>query len=500
MDAFMICAMINQRISLRSSICVFAAGLAFAILGGCTPSESRNTNLVMICIDTVRFDVFLHPELQDDLTAWLNKAQRYNNTRSTAPWTVPAVATVMTGLYPAQHAAGRFKGPIANLAEETPTVLHDDFTTIAEVLRDTEFTIKAFVAHPWVKSTFGLNQGFEALDSRKGLNNIFSNARDWIASVSNSERFFAYLHLMDAHNAQRSTPELINKRFAKLDTQTLQFLNQHTNLASCKKMNSVRCLKTQAYMLTLLEVRQAIAELLDNLSQTGRLDNTVVLVWSDHGEEFLDHKAQHQEMQTDPRNIYGRGHGQNQFDVLLHVPLIAWVPGRPGRVHDDLVSLVDVFPSLMSWLDVDYSDERWPGIVLPSGDAGTRAENDRVIYASNVAYGPESIAVINDRIKAMYWPDSDQFMFFDRLADPQEKSPISSDELILEFSALAGDYLEMRSQLEDTVPDLRADQVQELKAIGYLQGVENEAESTSDDMGSREVTSDDMPEAGLNQE
>jgi hypothetical protein len=406
----------------------------------------------------------------------------------------------MTGLYPAQHAAGRFKGPIANLAEETPTALNDDFITIAEVLRDNEFNIKAFVAHPWIKSTFGLNQGFEALDSRKGLNNIFSNARDWIASVSNSERFFAYLHLMDAHNAHRSSPELINKRLAQLDTQTLQFLNQHVNLASCKKKKSVRCLKTQAYMLTLLEARQAIADLLDNLSQTGRLDNTIVVVWSDHGEEFLDHRAQHQDMQTDPRNMYGRGHGQSQFDVLLHVPLIAWLPDRPGKAHDDLVSLVDVFPSLMSWLEVDYSDERWPGIVLPAGDAGARTENGRVIYASNVAYGPESIAVINDRIKAMYWPASDQFMFFDRHADPKEKSPISSDELILEFSSLAGDYLEMRSQLEDTVPELQAEQVQELKAIGYLQGVEDDAGYLSDDIGNHAVSSDNMPETGQNRE
>ena len=406
----------------------------------------------------------------------------------------------MTGLYPAQHAAGRFKGPIANLAEETPTALNDDFTTVAEVLQDNDFEIRAFVAHPWVKSTFGLNQGFEALDARKGMNNIFSNAGDWIASVSNSKSFFAYLHLMDAHNAQRSTPEQINQRFAQLDAQILQFLNQHANPSSCEKIKSVRCLKSQAYMLTVLEIRQAIANLLDNLSQMDRLDNTVVVVWSDHGEEFLDHRAQHQDMQTDPRNMYGRGHGQSQFDVLLHVPLIAWVPGRLGRVHDDLVSLVDVFPSLMSWLGVDYSDKRWPGIVLPAGDTGTTAENDRVIYASNIAYGPETIAVINDRIKAMYWPASDQFMFFDRSADPQEKSPISSDELILEFSSLTGDYLEMRSQLEDTVPDLQAAQVQELKAIGYLQGVEEEADSVSEDIRSHEASSDNLPETGQNRE
>ena len=82
----------------------------------------------MVCLDTVRFDTFWLPETAgaaDNLGPWLDEALVLANTQAPSPWTVPSVASVLTGLYPNQHGAGRFEAEVANLNEEVPSGLAD---------------------------------------------------------------------------------------------------------------------------------------------------------------------------------------------------------------------------------------------------------------------------------------------------------------------------------------------------------------------------------------
>jgi arylsulfatase A-like enzyme len=87
------------------------------------------------------------------------------------------------------------------------------------------------------------------------------------------------------------------------------------------------------------EIRQhdeAIGRLLAFLDESGLAERTVIVITAVHGEEFYEHG--------------GWGHGQSLHDELIHVPLVWWVPGldaRPGQV-DQLVSLIDIFPTLCS--------------------------------------------------------------------------------------------------------------------------------------------------------
>ncbi len=71
--------------------------------------ESKRQNLILICMDAVRFDTFWLPErsnLRDSFAEWAARAVRFENAHSVSSWTIPAVASVLTGLLPGQHGAG----------------------------------------------------------------------------------------------------------------------------------------------------------------------------------------------------------------------------------------------------------------------------------------------------------------------------------------------------------------------------------------------------------
>ena len=80
-------------------------------------------NLLLVCFDTVRADSFkLAGILQEGSPAakWANRAVRFENALAPAPWTVPSVASALTGLDPLRHGAGVFASPVANLDREIP--------------------------------------------------------------------------------------------------------------------------------------------------------------------------------------------------------------------------------------------------------------------------------------------------------------------------------------------------------------------------------------------
>jgi arylsulfatase A-like enzyme len=202
------------------------------------------------------------------------------------------------------------------------------------------------------------------------------------------------------------------------------------------------------------------------------LDSTVVLLYSDHGEEFWEHESVERDAAQDPRGFYGFGHGQSLFQELLHIPLLAWIPGARGARHEPVVSLVDVYPSVLTWLGLDSEQSDAAGRVLPTSRRAI-AQPDRVIYSSGIAYGPSAISARSGDLKSIFAPRTDRFAYYDLAADPGEHAPLPDrSDLILLFDTLVGDYLEQARDVEVTAGRFTDDQIRQLKAIGYLQGYE----------------------------
>ncbi len=220
--------------------------------------------------------------------------------------------------------------------------------------------------------------------------------------------------------------------------------------------------------------------MLEDLREREILDETLVLLYSDHGEEFWDHEAIQRRLARDPRGLVGLGHGQSMYQELLHVPLLAWHPGMQGRIHDQPVSLIDVVPSVLRWLEIETGELPVTGQWLPPlyRDWFHRSR-DRVLHASGIAYGPPQVATRQGDLKSIFSLHDDGFEIFDLHTDPGERNPVDDDGLLLQFQTLAGDYLELPAQFSGARAELEEGQLEDLKAIGYLQGVEEEEAETA---------------------
>jgi arylsulfatase A-like enzyme len=454
------------------------------VLAACQPSiPPAPRNLVVICIDTVRFDSFFHPGIVDQLSPWIDRAQVYENAQAPGPWTIPSVVSLFTGQYPIEHGAGRFKNEVANLNTDLPSPLHADALTMAEILDNHYFRTGAFVSHPFFQADLGLKQGFQQVHNRRGWWRDVERFWKWADRIEAPHRFFGYLHFMEAHHRHTRSPEEMSRMLEDYDADTQQALRERARPDLCKNSDNLRCLQNMIYEASMLELRKAIATVLNDLEERHLIDETLVVLYSDHGEEFWEHEAQQTLLDEDPRGKFGFGHGQNLYQELLHVPLMIWHPEIEGKRHPQRVSLVDVLPSLIAWLALENVDIEVSGKWLkPLRKSYFSFSGDRQVWSSGIAYGPEKISSLRGNMKSIFSLRDDRFEFYDLADDPRETAPIDDNKLIMEFDTLTGDYLEMegryaysRGWLDSS--QIKPGQLDDLKAIGYLQGVESESQT-----------------------
>jgi arylsulfatase A-like enzyme len=459
--------------------------MAFALAAGalCAACQRQPAhNLVLICIDTVRYDAFMEAQIPDGLDRWLERAQVYGNAVATGPWTIPSVASALTGHYPVQHGAGQFQRSVANLNTDPPSPLNADAMTLAEVLSRGGLSTAAFVSHPFFVTGLGLEQGFESVEVAKRWSHDVDNFMAWRQGIPKQGRYFAYLHFMEAHDAHKRSTRQLADRLAELAPAVRRDVRERASPQACRDESKRQCLQHQVYNAAVLDLRSNIASVLETLEQSGDLDRTVVIVYSDHGEEFWEHRSEQSRLAEDPRGNYGFGHGQSLYRELLHVPLLAWIPKVSGARHQQLVSLVDVWPSALEWLGFEKEAQQTYGQTLPEPTWWRpRDSQDRVVYASGIAYGPQKIAARKNAWKSVYTIESERFEHYDLTADPEERQPLTErPDLQMVFDTLVGDYLDMKRTSAVAATRFDSRHIEALKAIGYLQGYEAKSAPQAD--------------------
>ena len=150
------------------------------------------------------------------------------------------------------------------------------------------------------------------------------------------------------------------------------------------------------------------------------------------------------------------------------------------------------------WLGLAQPDYPLPGQPLPtSRDPAPDPSVERIVYASGIAYGPRAVSVREGNAKSiMTYPD-ETFEYYDLAVDPEERTPISGHQLTMRFDVLTGDYLELKSDLASALPEISEAQLEHLKSIGYLQGVEEAPEPSpkpGEDSESEPAKEEGLPE------
>lgn len=281
----------------------------------------------------------------------------------------------------------------------------------------------------WFEGGFGLERGFGEVALPASGAAIAAAAEAWLdRAAGRPERFFLYLHFMEAHDRHMVPDADLPARIAELPA-ALQAAGKAAAPAGiCGSVapHEIYCQRYQLYLAALVDLQRTVAALLAGLARRGLLDDTAVVLFSDHGEEFLEHWGAESKRAADPRGYFGFGHGHALYQEVLHVPVLAWHPAAAGREITQRISLVDLAPTLADWLGLEAPAGAFAGVSLAAVHAGGELPADRPLFSSSIAYGPRQTAVVAGDWKRIVQRQPEARLLFALAADPREAAPIET--------------------------------------------------------------------------
>lgn len=343
-------------------------------------------NVLFVLVDTLRAD-HLTPYGYERPTSPMIEAELarrgvvVETAYSQAPWTVPSVASFMTGRYPGEILSGPMEG----------YALPEHAETLAERLGVLGYDTAAYFGNFVLRDANGFGRGFKTRytpPARPESNLLHAdsvNARaiPWLKSHQH-QPFFLYVHYMDPHDPYDSPENVGGKSpFYPDYPGTLSGLLVHGVYTGGLRLADPE--KDIAHLAALYDseihyVDRAIGELLAAFDPEV-LANTLVVLTADHGEELFDHG--------------GWKHGQTLYQEQIHVPLIwRWDRGLPaGRRLAGTVQLVDLLPTLVAAAGGEAA-AAWQGQNLLPALRGDGKLARRPAFAQHLASGPLRAATI----------------------------------------------------------------------------------------------------------
>ncbi|ETX00637.1 MAG: hypothetical protein ETSY1_10480 [Candidatus Entotheonella factor] len=324
-----------------------------------TPTQP---NIIFILLDTLRADHLpmygYSRQTAPRLTALAKNGMTFKRMYAPASATRPSVASIFSSLYPAVHKTNHERDYLPNAV-----------VTLAEVLREGGYQSLAIAANPNISPVFGFAQGFDHYEmaysdsafkittlgsvaedalGRQFIDKLFAKGTEFsgladnmthiaLKRVAERERkpTFLYVHYIDPHwpytppqPYDRAFDAERNPSIRQADTDPLQLAQGRVEQ---RKVSHT----LDQYDGEILFTDHHVGRLLDGLERLGMLQNALIIVTSDHGEEFWEHGQ--------------RGHDKTLYEEVLHVPFLMSWPGRipAGSTFDEMANLVDVMPTVL---------------------------------------------------------------------------------------------------------------------------------------------------------
>ena len=458
------------------------AGLAVSGPVALVERGVRRPNLVLISIDTLRRDrcgLYGYPrDTTPHLDALAERALVFDDALSTAPYTLPSHASMLSGQYPSRHGA-----------QNTVHAVHPERTPLlAERLAAAGWDTRAATGGGYLDADYGLARGFGAygqVDPVSGAGMLAGRTRqpeaalqlvgaqDWTAALDwmadrRDVPFFLFLQTFAVHDYQ--PPDAWRARFDE---------HAHVEVAPLRKLpEQLRRPYTDdelaalgdRYDAGLAWVDAQVGALLRRLDDLDLTGHTLVVVTSDHGEAFGE------------RGL--NGHGHSLHAEQLRVPLLLGLPGVPARRLMPRVSLVDLTPTLLDLLGLETGDEvdgrslrpLWEAPQADFRPSPALAEVDSNVARARALYDGPAKLILAEPEAAVELPALFAREFYDVVEDPAE-----THELLAAGDARAARAPELEHALRDLAEALAAqadgapasatlddDTRQRLVELGYL--------------------------------
>jgi len=332
---------------LRRNVLLLA--LAGGLLAACR--EPARPNILLVIIDTARADRFpfngYDRPTAPNLSVLAREGAVYSRATSPGSWTVPAHASLFTGQYQSLH--GTDCGSLR---------LPDEAVTLAETLHDAGYRTVGYTANPWISAPYNFKQGFDtfgetwrrvpahsddtgaALTNEQALRFLRFRQED---SEARRQPFFLFLNYFEPHLPYHP-PEPERSRFLRkgqdpsrvLRLSQLGHPEEMRFILGFSDLNATDLgILSDLYDGEIAYVDRRLAEVTDLLRSQGILDETIVAVAGDHGENLGEHHLM--------------DHKMSVHDTVLHVPLVLRYPPRvaAGQTIAAPVQMHDLFPTLL---------------------------------------------------------------------------------------------------------------------------------------------------------
>jgi len=438
-------------------------------------AEKRRPNVLVYLVDTLRADhlgTYGHRNATspaiDRLAA---EGVLFEHCASAAAWTRPSVASLLTSLAPPSHGITR-----AGLA------VSDGVVTLAEQMRQAGYITAGFLTSTHAGMSANMQQGYDFLFEMpavigtarlivQGLDKDFSKKNsvfvnrvffDWLGRYAD-QPLFLYLHTIDPH-APYEPPAPYDRMFATGYTGPVD--------GSHDPARGFRTARTEAELNHVRSLYDGdircnddqIGELTKELDRRNLLARTLLVVTSDHGEEFFEHG--------------NFEHSRSLHAELTRVPLVMRLPGLlpAGRRVAVSVSALDVMPTILEIAGLTPNPDVQGKSLLPemTGKDGERTGQERLVYSwRQNRKGEEEVSVEREPLKAI-WSVRGTIHLYDHTADPLEQRDLARErrEEAAVFAGQAKAWLLSRSRIRSEGASgailVDAREREWLEALGYL--------------------------------
>ena len=449
---------------------------AFRQLNGSNPVGERSVraasaasaerpNIIYITIDALRADHLgtygYENAKTPNIDAFAAEGAVFEQANSQAPWTFPSFASQFTSLYPSDLNLSTDNRHISLMYSR---FLDPSHVTMAEAIQAAGYRTQAIVTNPWLRPEFGFAQGFEGFtqvdDARMfhfskmsdmslvtvarqmpALYSLIRNAYtaitgnpgeplvwdvradrvteeavSWLRTNQDAP-FFLWIHYVDPHYPFDPPPDF-RPTVDNVTAERLAYLSSYneedvyTGRARLRPEDKAAIIELYDGEIAYTDLY--MGKLFDEIDAMGLRDNSLVILSSDHGDEFWEHG--------------GYQHGQSLYDELIRIPLIMRGPGiQPGSRLAADVQHIDLLPTLVAVAGGTIPKEVKGRSLLPVLQA-TSGSEEVYNFAEALFLTEEKKTVRGQGYKLIYAPYSQQVELYDLRNDPGEQQNLADSD------------------------------------------------------------------------
>jgi len=378
-------------------------------------------NVILLTIDALRKDALGCYGNESGLTPFIDSLQgnfiRFTKAHSIGPYTQAAFPGILTSSYYLEY--GREK------------MLSGERVLISEALKTAGIATAGFHSNPYLSNYFGWNRGWDIFyDSMEdevddkvpyikaeGINNKVAT---WLSShiveMAKYKPFFLWVHYMDVHE-----PYVPKKKYIDMVDQSIN-LSEGEMYALFQEVllkrdvsdeGTVKLLK-KLYDAHVREIDDGVKEFFGILEKLNLLKNSVIIITSDHGDEFGEHG--------------GLSHDGKMYEELVNVPLLIYEPAREtADVSDILASTLDIPPTIIYLFGIEPVDAFKGHSLIPPHDYRAQGVFGEAVDKHGTKEKGEEKEVhyyLEGDLKIIYCETDDSWELYDLKEDPKELTNI----------------------------------------------------------------------------